>query len=163
MVIEFRYVVERSILKIYFRSQAGRFEISICNIDKMESKLRPSAVEAEGLHMNFWHEVRLQDNRPERRSYHSAITYNGDVYVYGGKDLREGVFTGLWILHIDPYDDANDYWEKVETAGVPNAPHELSRHTAVVHADQMHIFGGTDNSAECNTLYSLDFGSKTWT
>jgi hypothetical protein len=86
----------------------------------MEGRPRPGALQAQ--YMHYWHEVRLQENRPERRSYHSAVAHNGSVYVYGGQDLREGVFSGLWILHIDPHDDSHDYWEKLETTGVAQAP-----------------------------------------
>jgi N-acetylneuraminic acid mutarotase len=109
----------------------------------------------------LWNEIRVPGTHPERRSYHTAVAWNGNIYVYGGQDLREGVFSGLWVLHIDYEDSRNDYWEKLE--GDANAPGELCRHSAVVYGDSMWLFGGTDNSDESSTVYCFDFNSRSWT
>jgi N-acetylneuraminic acid mutarotase len=85
------------------------------------------------------------------------VEWNGNIYVYGGQDLREGVFSGLWVLHVDVADSRNDYWEKIEAT--EDGPGEICRHTAVVHANRMYIFGGTDNSRESNTLFCYDLES----
>jgi N-acetylneuraminic acid mutarotase len=91
----------------------------------------------------LWNEIRVPAPHPERRSYHSAVHSFGKIYVFGGQDLREGVFGDLWELSIDKNDSRNDYWEKKE--GDENAPGDLCRHSAVVHENRMYIFGGTNN------------------
>jgi hypothetical protein len=77
---------------------------------------RPPLVQVQPLkYVTLWDEVRIPGVHPDRRSYHSAVEWNGNIFMYGGQDLREGVFAGLWVLHIDIKDSRNDYWECLET------------------------------------------------
>lgn len=43
----------------------------------------------------LWSEVRLRGKPPERRSYHSAVEHDGDMYIFGGPD------TILWKINLD--------------------------------------------------------------
>jgi hypothetical protein len=59
-------------------------------------------------------------------------------------------------------DEANDYWEKVETAGEENAPQELCRHSAVVYEGKMLVFGGTNDVVESNRLHVYNLEERSW-
>lgn len=37
-----------------------------------------------------WEQIRSTGKLPERRSYHSSVSYNNKVYIYGGYDIKEG-------------------------------------------------------------------------
>ena len=58
---------------------------------------RPSPVKASGVRAtNLWEEIRIQGDRPARRSHHTACAFREKVYIYGGQDLREGVFRDFY-------------------------------------------------------------------
>jgi hypothetical protein len=66
------------------------------------------------------------------RQYHSAVEYNGKMYVFGG--YNGSYFNTLW-----EYDITNDTWtQKTSGATVRNA------HSAVEYNGKMYIFGGLD-------------------
>ena len=45
--------------------------------------------------------MRVSGDKPDRRSYHTAVEWSNDLYVFGGQDLREGAFSDLWVLRLD--------------------------------------------------------------
>lgn len=106
---------------------------------------RPAALSTSYKYTQQWEEMRVLDDKPTRRSYHSAVEWSNDLYVFGGQDLSEGAFSDLWVLRMDrsTHGTKADTWELAERG--EHAPRELCRHTAVVHSNQMYIFGGTNN------------------
>ena len=63
------------------------------------------------------------------RSQHSVVTINDKLYVYGGKDSNGDKRQDLWS-----YDTAANTWQQLA-----NAPTSFSRHSAVVHNNQMYV------------------------
>lgn len=125
-------------------------------------RTRPAAVKTSGLqeYDSLWEELRVGGEVPDRRSYHSACDWQGKLFIYGGQDLREGVFKDMWVLTMDPGYGDEDSWEKIP--GDDMAPNMLCRHSAVVYQNRMYIFGGTDNFTENNTTFCFDLMAKNW-
>lgn len=108
------------------------------------TRYRPQAIGTAKLRTSIlWEEIRVDSLRPDRRSHHSAAEYKGKVYIFGGQDLREGVFSDFFALTISTGISWDDKWEVMPVD--ENAPGEVARHTAVVSGDRMYVFGGTDN------------------
>ncbi|HUM69325.1 MAG TPA: Ig-like domain-containing protein, partial [Chloroflexota bacterium] len=82
-------------------------------------------------------------NAPAERVLHSTIWDGTTMIVWGGT----GDY-GPWILHNDGgrYDPATNTWTAVTTA---NAPTARARHTAVWTGDEMIVWSGCTNSANC--------------
>ena len=82
---------------------------------------------------------------------HSAVVYNGKMYVYGGID---GSSTLLNTLRI--YDFSTKTW----SAGATDVARMT--HSAVVYNGKMYIFGGDTGSGAVATMRVYDIASNTW-
>lgn len=130
--------------------------------DRDIHRTRPAALNTNYKYEQFWEEMRVSGDKPDRRSYHTAVEWSNDLYVFGGQDLREGAFCDLWVLRLDRdnHGSSHDTWEKL---GIDEyAPKELCRHSAVVNSNRMYIFGGTNNFTENNKIHCYDMMSKEW-
>lgn len=82
-------------------------------------------------------------NAPAERVLHSTIWNGVEMIVWGGtSDLSP------WVLRNDGgrYDPATNTWTAVTTS---NAPSARARHTAVWTGDEMIVWSGCTNSANC--------------
>ena len=109
----------------------------------------------------YWHEIRTLGAHPHRRSYHSAVGWNNFLIICGGQDLREGMVPGHWVFSFNADTPELDTWEEMQVTAT--SPPPICRHSAVVDADQMYLFGGSDNSTESDNTYILNLKTKTWT
>ena len=48
-----------------------------------------------------WFEFIPYGTVPGRRAYHSTCIIGNKMYVYGGEDLREKIFSNMWVLNLD--------------------------------------------------------------
>jgi hypothetical protein len=47
-----------------------------------------------------WFEFRPYGMVPGRRAYHSTCIIGNKMYIYGGEDLREKIFSNMWVLDL---------------------------------------------------------------
>lgn len=77
---------------------------------------------------------------PQARSGHSAVVYEKNIYVIGGKS-RE-CLSDLWCFHSSSF-----RWEKVDIAdNFRNLARE--QHSVTVLGDTMYVFGGLDSAGK---------------
>jgi len=115
-----------------------------------------------------WHAIRPKGIIPKQRSNHSAILYNGLLYLFGGNELNSDSFSDLWCIDISNIEDhiagkisKEIAWTQLEQTG--DKPGKVSNHGAILYKDQMIIYGGAFNyvnSEKC--LYSLDLKTVEW-
>lgn len=126
-----------------------------------------------------WFELKAKGKLPDKRSYHSAVIYDGNLYAYGGEDIKEGKYNDFWKLNLDEFIGCEEHdlddqeiedverdgklqWRLVQTNG--DSPGPLAHHKACVHNQCIYIFGGIDNHGESNPhFYSLDMNTFKWT
>ncbi|KAH3742736.1 calcium-binding protein [Pelomyxa schiedti] len=116
------------------------------NISKDFSGPAPSS--AWGTASSLW---------PSRLSGHSVVTYNNNLWVFGGVNGFGQVVNTLWCY--DP--------DKITQVNASNPPPARRGHTAVVGIEKMWIFGGKDDTAVPAILYNdiwmYNFGFNNWT
>lgn len=84
-----------------------------------------------------WHEPQVFGNPPTGRRSHSAWSYNGKLYIFGG-------YSGMVNQHFDTiyeYNPVSSVWRVIATAG--KGPKPRRRQCCVVCKDKMFLFGGT--------------------
>jgi hypothetical protein len=42
-----------------------------------------------------WYELKAKGKLPDKWSYHSAVIYDGKLFIYGGEDIKEGKYSDL--------------------------------------------------------------------
>jgi N-acetylneuraminic acid mutarotase len=78
---------------------------------------------------------------------HTAVVYNGKMYVFGGTD-GTNYYDDLW-----EYEFATDNWSWKAEGATPR-----DTHSAVVYNGKMYIFGGWDeNLGRSNDVWEYDF------
>lgn len=99
--------------------------------------------------------VSTKNSSPENRCGHTAVTYKGQMFIFGGlaKDKNDKFkwFSDLWCLSLEDFT-----WSKIEGKG----PSPRSGHSAVVFKEKMYLFGGHFTSSKkeyYNDLYEFDF------
>lgn len=108
------------------------------------------------LYNNKLTQISCDGSIPSPRSYHSAVIYNGKMFVYGGDISMDEKSRELFA-----YTFATKKWDRVYYNSY--AP-SLSDHSAVVYKDCMYIYGGTlDETFEVsNRLYEFNFDTFQW-
>ncbi|PIO57603.1 kelch repeat protein, partial [Teladorsagia circumcincta] len=74
---------------------------------------------------------------PSGRRSHSAWTYGGKMYIFGG-------YLGTQNMHYDDlfsFDPSTNHWEKIKTSG--RMPSARRRQCTVVVGSRVFLFGGT--------------------
>jgi len=98
-------------------------------------------------------------NPPPIRSGHSAVVYNGKMYIFGGRSGTTIVYNDLWA-----YDFTSQTWANVSTTGT--VPIARSSHTAsLTSSGTWIIFGGGSAAAntQFNDIYYLNLNTFVWT
>jgi N-acetylneuraminic acid mutarotase len=109
---------------------------------------------------NSWQEVKVSGKKPLPRSGHSAVFYEGAMYVHGGAGEDGESLADTW-----KYDAATHVWTELtcHMTAEEEQPRPRAGHTAVVHADHMYVFGGSHGiTQETNDFYALDLKTETW-
>jgi len=107
-----------------------------------------------------WREVIPTANSvsPSARHSHSAVVYEGCMYVFAGYD-------GLYRNDFHRFCFATNTWKVVTDSQGANEqwPKARYRTTATVVRDKMYVFGGHDGSRQLNDFYAWSFTEETWT
>lgn len=125
-----------------------------------------------------WFELKAKGKLPDKRSFHSAVIYDGKLYVFGGEDIKEGRVDDLWCLDLDAFFDKEEKeledneledqseldkycWHKIETHG--DHPGKIAHHKACIESQCMYVFGGIDDAGDnIKHFYCLDMNSFKW-
>jgi hypothetical protein len=82
-----------------------------------------------------WSHVSCAGMAPLSRSYHTAVMYRSDMYVFGGTGANWCFFNDLYLLRLP-----TSTWSQVEYSGAVPSPRCF--HTAVVVGSRLVVFGG---------------------
>jgi hypothetical protein len=109
-------------------------------------------------------EYQISANRWQRRAdlpqaltNHSAVVFDGQVWVFGGKDA-DGLSNRVFR-----YEVAQDSWSEVSTHG--DRPDPMRSHRSVVVGETMVVFGGIREPffpEAIDEVWQLDLGSLEW-
>ncbi len=115
-----------------------------------------------------WHSrprPKLKDQQylltPYFRYGHTCVTYNGKIYLWGGR----AEWTNVLCNNLFVYKPNKHIWAKITASG--NLPDGRDGHTATVidGQDTMLIFGGYVQSVKkfSNDIYEYNFKTQIWT
>jgi len=106
-----------------------------------------------------WYSVECGDTHPSKRFGHSMVTKGKKIYLFGGKrhNKDKDPLADLWEFDMD----TNVWVEKVTKS--ESKPEGIVYHSAVVHKNQMILFGGYRNKKPCNELWTLNLENFEWT
>ncbi|KJH53729.1 kelch repeat protein [Dictyocaulus viviparus] len=118
-------------------------------------------LKALDLRTGEWSEPICSGVSPTGRRSHSAWTYGGKMYIFGG-------YLGTQNMHYDDlfsFDPSTNHWEKIKTSG--RMPSARRRQCTVVVDSRVFLFGGTmpvknpsgtpSGLADLADLYVLDY------
>ena len=93
------------------------------------------------LTLNTWSELSPTGGPPVARSYHSAVTANGKMFVFGGTIINFGTYVNdLW-----KYDFATNTW--VDCTPASGSPAKRAFHSIAAINGIIYIFGGEDEES----------------
>lgn len=96
---------------------------------------------------------------PSTRYCHSAVAFEGRMYVFGGKCGGRNSNKRLKDLYMCTLD--TPMWLRCEQLG--DIPPSRSAHTALTYGHLMIVFGGRNSEGECcDDLYAYHFHSHLW-
>jgi N-acetylneuraminic acid mutarotase len=91
--------------------------------------------------------IDISENVPSTRWGHASATYNGKLYIIGGRNDQD-------INDVYEFDPNRRKWREVETADPKPKPRR--RHSAIFVSGSLILFGGFDGNFY-NDLHVLDF------
>ena len=102
--------------------------------------------------------------QPEARSDHSAVVYNNEMYVFGGRNTKK--LSDLWKLNLETLE-----WQEIKykERKAPDDfsdeyPMERSGHSCDMIGHFMVVFGGLyELTKELNDLFVFDLKTHKWT
>ena len=101
---------------------------------------------------NFWMNTPSAQTLPEGRGYHSAFSYDGELYIFGGHGWDEN-FGDLWKFSPESFS-----WKEVEPKG--KGPGPMYRMCCCMVGDRVIFFGGFQRTkgfnAPIDELFILD-------
>ena len=108
------------------------------------------------LRIDNWNCEVLSENsdNPSARMYHSMVTMNGKLYMYGGQGL-EGILEDMWV-----FDISTEIWEVLSFDGI--SPGARFGHAVASEGDVMVIWGGQSSSGYLNDMYQYGAYDKVW-
>ncbi|XP_078408713.1 leucine-zipper-like transcriptional regulator 1 homolog isoform X2 [Cetorhinus maximus] len=112
----------------------------------------------KGIGQPVWRQLSQSKAAPVERYKHGCCTYEGYVYLYGGR--RQNGLKDFWRYNI-----AQNDWEELDNAD-GTVPEELEEPSLVAHEGMIYVFGGMMDSAYTQgktPLWIYDIGSVRWT
>lgn len=113
---------------------------------------------------NKWREIpnKKDQKLPAPRTGHSAVIYNGSMYIFGGSSAECDKLCDFW-----KYDISNENWSEIKPPEGQEEtclwPRVRSGHSAVIHGTTMYIFGGSLGlTMETNDFMCYNFSSSSW-
>ncbi|XP_044272182.1 uncharacterized protein LOC123016052 [Tribolium madens] len=106
-----------------------------------------------------WQLLKPTGDRLPALQEHSTVAYKNCLYVFGGEvGFSAGTETPLWC-----YDIKTNNWKKIRTKKGVVTPKGRRGHTALVHRDQMLLYGGyQDLRGSCSELWAFHFETGSW-
>jgi N-acetylneuraminic acid mutarotase len=106
-----------------------------------------------------WQEITTDTGRPGPRAWHTSVTIDNKIYIWGGKlsaQIPTPIDESYDNLYV--YNPATKIWNEIinNDPGKPLARHF---HAATSYNNKMYIFGG---SASDKSLYIYDISTNTW-
>lgn len=95
------------------------------------------------------------DNSPQKRYGHSAIVYEGKLWIFGGRNKYCSFLNDVYV-----FDFETKQWQVVWPSGEETIPR--CKHAACVWNDKMIIVGGVTWIGICNGLHFFDLKKKRW-
>ena len=93
---------------------------------------------------------------PSKRWGHSAILYNNNMIIFGGRHLQRSLST-TYLLDFTTFN-----WSKIEPEGPP--PSGRDSHSAILYNNyDMIIFGGNGCTTKFNDLWDFNISEYKWT
>ncbi|GIY19854.1 kelch domain-containing protein 3 [Caerostris darwini] len=111
----------------------------------------------------MWIKPVCSSANPCGRRSHSAIVYNGEIYIFGGYDGKQEKH----MNDVHKYNPVTSVWTELKFLGTPPSPRR--RHCSIIVDDLLYLFGGSsptyiiDGGVESNSLkehcdlYILEF------
>ncbi len=84
----------------------------------------------------------------------AAVTYNGKIYVFGGKSVNNNVLNSVEV-----YDPLNETWSITEVASFKYARYNA---TAIVWKDKIYLIGGRSNNKVMEKMEVYDPAQNMW-
>ena len=102
---------------------------------------------------------------PAARYAHSAVSFRGLLFIFGGYGGNDEWLDDLWVLdtqaiRVRDQKKAAMAWFRPQTTGFSPTPR--AAHTASVVGQKLFIFGGNNGSVRLQDLYSLDTQTMAW-
>jgi len=92
---------------------------------------------------------------PPERSSHSAVIKDGNIYVFGGKDVDNCKLGDFWVYNI-----SSNTWKEI---GVCDGPLSRSGHSTGVYKNYIVIYAGIHElTQELSDMYLFDTKTETW-
>lgn len=119
------------------------------------------------LNTYMWHIVNPSGPAPSPRDFHSAVTVDGKMYIYGGRSepvesstIEEEDIRYSPLLHV--YDTVKNEWSLIKVDG--KLPVGRRSHSAWYYDGDMYVFGGYNscNKRHYNTLHKYSFEKNRW-
>lgn len=118
------------------------------------------------LKYNTWKRIpiaRTNKEAPCHRFAHSSVVYKDEMYVFGGWN-GQLTLNSMWKFNFNKREwtcicIGNERQKKCPE----NWPDHRYRHTAIVHGDEMFVFGGVNKHHQrFNDVQSYNFKTETW-
>lgn len=102
-----------------------------------------------------WACIETNNTPPIPRSGHSAVIYNGSMYVFGGLGAHR--YNDLFKFDFD-----TKTWTEIKPKDESKLPSKRYKHSACIYENMMYIFGGWDSSGKLNDMYRYIFDRNEW-
>eukprot|EP01090_Pellita_catalonica_P022268 TRINITY_DN8591_c0_g1_i1.p1 TRINITY_DN8591_c0_g1~~TRINITY_DN8591_c0_g1_i1.p1 ORF type:complete len:794 (-),score=120.77 TRINITY_DN8591_c0_g1_i1:26-2407(-) len=104
-----------------------------------------------------WEHIKSKNN-PVARYGHSAVIFEGEMYVFGGYDHH-----GFACDDVYKFSFKACRWKLLKTVKDKDVKNTRFHHTAVIHERSMFVFGGKGFQNECDSdLLELHIDTKRW-
>lgn len=94
---------------------------------------------------------------PALRVNHTAVSFEGSIYVYGGRSPNGG---GQYFTGVSKYIPSRSTWVELECKGL--VPPRRGDHSAVVAGEKMFIYGGRKQTTMLDDMFAYDFLLNSW-
>ncbi|KAI3356582.1 hypothetical protein L3Q82_017782 [Scortum barcoo] len=105
----------------------------------------------------LWNQLPQSSRSPCDRYKHACCSYDGNVYILGGRDIS--CLRDFWRYNV-----VRDEWTELNCTGEA-APEELEEHSMVAHEGFLYVFGGMLDSAYTKwrcSLWVFDIAKQKW-
>ncbi|KAJ1892612.1 hypothetical protein LPJ66_006243 [Kickxella alabastrina] len=113
---------------------------------------------------NIWqYAVTVDGDLPAERILHSAVCTDDTMYMFGGLNSMDDAPSDSTVWMLKTNGAADFTWSRapiITGSGLNSGPTARAGHSAVLHNNNMYIFGGIGPSGQDKNMYALDL--KTW-